>query len=107
MQCSEAAITIVVALIGSGIWNFILQIVGYHHTKQNSSQKMLLGLAHDRLYKLLDDYLIRGYITPDELENLEYLYKPYRALGGNGTCERMYEQVNLLPHKKEEDNGNE
>ena len=99
---SDAVVTIIVALLGSGIWNFILQMVGFYHTKQSSSQKMLLGLAHDRLYSLLDEYLIRGYITTDELENLEYLYKPYRELGGNGTCERMYEQVTLLPHKKEE-----
>lgn len=63
-----------------------------------AEKKMLLGLGRDRLYEKLEACLARGYTTADELENIEALYVPYRELGGNGTCERMYERVNALPH---------
>lgn len=98
-------VPIIVALLGSGIWSAMFDYLKIKNNKVCTEKKMLLGLAHDRLYNLLDAYLRRGYITVDELENVEYLYKPYREMGGNGTCERMYEQANLLPHKKEEDDG--
>ena len=40
---------------------------------------------------------ILGY-TKDEYENLyEYLYKPYSALGGNGSAKKVMEEVNKLP----------
>lgn len=43
-------------------------------------------------------YIEQEYITKDEFENLyEYLYKPYRTLGGNGSAERVMEEVQKLP----------
>lgn len=95
---SDKILTIIIALIGSGVWTCILDIVKIHNNRMTTEKRMLLGLGHDRLYENLDAILKRGYTTVDELENVEYLYKPYRELGGNGTCERMYEQVNTLPH---------
>lgn len=43
-------------------------------------------------------YINRGYITPDEYENLyDYLYKPYEKLGGNGSAKRLMNKVEKLP----------
>lgn len=52
---------------------------------------MLLGLAHDRIIDKGLYYLERGdWITEDEWDNLnEWLYKPYSALGGNGSAEKI------------------
>lgn len=37
--------------------------------------------------------------TQDEFENLyKYLYKPYKDCGGNGSAERIMEQVKKLPY---------
>ena len=93
-------VPIIVALLGSSLWAGFIDAIKTKRKKLTTEQRMLLGLAHDSLYTKLDYYLQRGYINVDELENLEYLYKPYKELGGNGTCERMFEQVNKLPHKK-------
>lgn len=42
-------------------------------------------------------YIERGWITKDEYENLsDYLYEPYKALGGNGSAKRVMEGVNRL-----------
>ena len=47
-------------------------------------------------------YIKRKSITKDEYENLhEYLYKPYAALGGNGTAKRIMAEVERLPLHKE------
>ena len=43
-------------------------------------------------------YIQRGGITKDEYENLyDYIYLPYKALGGNGTAEKVMEDVKNLP----------
>ena len=48
-------------------------------------------------------YLDRGYITRDEYENLyQYLYKPYKKVGGNGSAEHIMNQVDKLPIGKGE-----
>ena len=45
-------------------------------------------------YRLIE----RGYITRDEYENLyDYLYKPYEAMGGNGSAKQVMEHVKKLP----------
>ena len=46
----------------------------------------------------------RGYITKDEYENLhDYLYLPYKKLGGNGTAEKIMKEVDRLSLKDKED----
>lgn len=62
--------------------------------------KVLRGLAHDRIITLGEQYLARGDITKDEYENLhDYLFVPYKNLGGNGTAEKMMKEVEKLPMK--------
>ena len=62
---------------------------------------MLLGLGHDRICKLAQDYIDRGEITRDEYENLvDYLFIPYKLLGGNGTAETMINEINKLKIKE-------
>lgn len=36
--------------------------------------------------------LEQGWISIDDLENLEYLWRGYRELGGNGTGETLYKK---------------
>lgn len=96
-------IPVIVALLGSGIWVALFDYLKSRNNKMTVEKKMLLGLGHDRLYQQMDDILKKGEVTVDQLENIEYLYHPYRDLGGNGTCERMYEAINILPHKKDGD----
>ena len=59
---------------------------------------MLIGLGHDRVMYLGMKYIERGNITHSEYENLvEYLYKPYEMMGGNGSAARVIEEVKKLP----------
>lgn len=57
----------------------------------------LLAIMHDRLYQACNHYIQQGYIDTSGLKNLEYLYKSYHALGGNGTGTELYHRAQALP----------
>lgn len=95
----ETIITIVISVIASsGFWAFIQYLVN----RNDSSSKLLLGISHDRIMFLSRQYIERGYITPEEYENLiVYLYDPYIQRGGNGSVKHMVEdKVKQLPMRK-------
>lgn len=84
-------------LASSGLWAYITKRLD----KKDVKSEMLLGLGHDRIMYLGMSYIERGYVTSDEYENLyEYLYKPYEKMGGNGSAERVMNEVNKLPIHK-------
>jgi hypothetical protein len=62
----------------------------------------ILALLHDRLYATCSIFIARGWASLDDRENLECLYKPYKALGGNGTGEHLYHEVLKLPFSEKE-----
>lgn len=91
---AEHLITIIVAVFAStGFWQWLSQKTH----KKTDAEKMMLALGHDKIYYLCKKHLREGEITHDEYENLMYLYKPYKALGGNGTAEKMMKEVENLP----------
>lgn len=90
-------LTVVGAILASsGFWAFVMG----RREKKDAKSQLLLGLGHDRIIHLCMKYLERGWVTHDELEDLEkYLYKPYKDMGGNGTAKRLVEVVANLPIK--------
>ena len=80
----------------SGFWAFIQSRTG----NKSVQTQMLIGLGHDRIVYLGMKYIERGWVTKDELENLvDYLYKPYENMGGNGTAKKVVDDVKKLPIK--------
>lgn len=61
----------------------------------------MLAILHDRLYCECKRYLAQGHIDTDGLHNLEYIYKSYHALGGNGTGTELYNRAKGLPIKED------
>lgn len=93
-------------LASSGLWGVILYVLQRRDKKSEkgtAERKMLLALAHDRLYYLCEDILnsvntgTRAGVDIDEYENIRLLYDGYHNLGGNGTCERLYNEISALP----------
>lgn len=95
---AQVLTSVLIALISStGLWSYIAN----YRNKHDAKTRLLIGLAHDRIIYLGTTYIERGYITPDEYENLhDYLYAPYAENGGNGSAKRVMEQVKSLPIKK-------
>ena len=96
----ELIVTIVCSVIASsGFW----AVIQYLINKNDSSGKLLLGIAHDRIMWLGKSYLKRGYITVEEYENLvTYLYEPYLERGGNGSAKMIMEKVLKLEIRTDE-----
>lgn len=102
-------IALITALTSSGACSIILYVIQRHDLKKDKTSEasklqsdMLIGLGHDRIVYLGSSYIERGYITQDEYENLhDYLYKPYIALGGNGTAKKIMAEVEKLPLHKD------
>ena len=92
----EILIAIVSSIFASsGLWAFILA----KSNKKTSLEDGVKALLHDRIYSECEKRLKQEYISRDDYENLQYLYKPYKDLGGNGTCERLITELNKIPIK--------
>lgn len=103
----QAAITIVCAVFASsGLWAYLTarrERKDRKNDKKEAQNAMILGLGHDRIISLCEKYIDRGWIASDEYENLyEWLFKPYEALGGNGTAKRLMSIVDNLPSRNVE-----
>ena len=87
---------LIAVLGGSGVWELIKFEVEKHKKKLSDEQKLMLGIAHDRIWSLGGQYLRRKGITKSELDNLERIAVPYLSSGGNGTGEKIWNDVKEL-----------
>lgn len=88
---------IVSVFASSGFWAWLMA-----RQKTNTAERrMILGIGYRSICELCTIYIKRGYITRDEYADLKkYLYEPYREMGGDGTCERLMQEVDKLPIKE-------
>ncbi len=83
-------------LASSGAWTFIQK-----KTENNTAQnRLLMGLAYDKIMTIGIAYIQRGWVSKDEYEEyLKYLVEPYKEMGGNGVAERIAREVGGLPFR--------
>lgn len=99
--------TLIVSIVGAvfastGFWAFLTNLIQRKDNKESAESQMLKGLGHDRICYLGARYIKQGYITKDDYENLhDYLFVPYKKLGGNGTAEKIMKEIERLPLLKE------
>lgn len=93
-------LTIILAIFGcSGFWALVQAIVAHFLSKKSNENKALIGLLHDRIYALCNQYIEQDFVTANQYKNLMALYEPYKALGGNSTAAFLKEQVDKLERK--------
>lgn len=97
----ETILAIVLAIFASsGFWTFVKTLYENRVKKASAENRLLLGLAQDRIVHLGKSYIKRGDITKDEYETLhDALYVPYREMGGNGVAKRVMDEVEKLTIK--------
>lgn len=96
MTVEQVILTIVTAILASsGLWAFISSRLD----KNSSERELLVGIGHVELVFFGMQYIERGWITRDEYETLQELYKPYVKLGGNGSGTKIMHDVEKLPMK--------
>ena len=99
MTSQEIIVAIVAAIFAStGFWTFINNVYANKRERESVERKALKGLLHNELMKKCDEFVKQGFINVQDYEDLnEYIYLPYRDLGGNGTGERAWQELNKLP----------
>lgn len=97
----DVLVTVFVTVLASnGFWAVLQKKLDRNSTEK----KLLVGLAHDRIIYVGEEFIARGWITYDEYEDfMKYLYTPYTEYGGNGTAERISDEVKKLPLKTSND----
>lgn len=107
MSIGNIILTLVVAIIGSSALATVVQLlVQRHYSKKDKESeeletiKFVIGaLAHDSYFDDCRKLINKDVITEEELDNHNYLYKAYHALGLNGTGDRMHQIVLEKPVK--------
>lgn len=91
----DIIVTLAVAVFGStGFWSWVQA----RSKKKSAEARLLMGLAYSEIIRRSEAYIERGYIETDEYNELNrYLYQPYREMGGNGTAEKLINDVQKLP----------
>lgn len=96
MTVEQVILTIVTAILASsGLWAFISSRLD----KNSSERELLVGICHIELVFFGMQYIERGWITRDEYETLQELYRPYVKLGGNGSGTKIMHDIEQLPMK--------
>lgn len=94
MAVSQIILTIVTALLASsGLWAFL----GNRLERNSAERELLVGIGHIELVFFGMQFIERGWITRDEYETMQDLYKPYVKLGGNGSGTRIMQEIEKLP----------
>lgn len=97
MTWSQIIITIFTSVLASsGLWAFL----GSRLDRHTAEREMLLGIGHIELVFFGMQYIERGWITKDEYETMQDLYKPYKKLGGNGSGTKIMNEIEKLPLKE-------
>ena len=94
MTTTQVILTIITALLtSSGLWAFL----GSRLEKNSAERELIVGIAHIELVFFGMQFLERGWITRDEYETMQDLYRPYVKLGGNGSGRKIMKEIENLP----------
>ena len=98
---TELIIGLIVACMGSsGLTAIVLAVLQRRWAKADKMDAVVDGLkvlTVDRVRYLGRSYINAHSITLDDKENLEDMYRAYKALGGNGHLETVMDEVERLP----------
>jgi hypothetical protein len=95
---STQMITLIIAIVGStGMWQLLTEIYKAKRSKRTPLEDGILAELHKDIYDITERALTNKEISMDDWDNLEELYRPYKALGGNGKGEARYLECRDLP----------
>lgn len=90
----------VLAVVASNaaIIGFIQYLIDRHDKKKETPERLVLrALGEEKLGKKLRYWLHSDVRTADDWRIIENLYDGYKALGGNGEIEKLYEEASKIP----------
>jgi len=84
--------TICTSILAGVTW--VVRRLYIKREEESNEQRLIkegvVAILHDRLYQSCRHHISNEHISITELKNIEYLYRSYNALGGNGTGTEIY-----------------
>lgn len=104
----DILITVLVAVLSStGLWKYLetkrdklIKNERDELERDKNIKELIVCLTKAQICHTATLYIERGYISNNEADMLEQLFKPYHELGGNGSGEALYKQAMELPRKE-------
>ena len=98
---SDHFLAVILAVFASnGLWSFLGDYLRQKYGKKTMVERLVLGMAHDRLHFLCQKFIEKGGLTSEEFDTLRSIAEPYLEMGGNGSGKKLYEQASALPIEK-------
>ena len=92
------------SIIANCIYAILCMAVGYlwnklkyYDNKQKNTDEGLRALLKDRLISIYTEVKKDKYITFDQIDRANMIYKAYHGLGGNGTGTAIIEELREMP----------
>lgn len=70
-------------------------------------QMGLLAMLRDKIIQSCTYFIETGCIPMLVLENITKMHDSYKALGGNGLCDQLFQEIQQLPIKEQIKNEND
>lgn len=97
--------TILGLLVNIGVLKYVLVTLKNkfddYQTRAEARDDATKSLCRTEIISICHKAQKDGYIQYYNLENLTLLFKAYKALGGNGAAEKMYNKTISLPQVEE------
>ena len=71
--------------------------------KQDAVGLGVQALLRDRIIQTYNRYREKGYCPIYGLDNINQMYRQYKALGGNGTVTALVEELENMPRQEQEE----
>lgn len=94
--------TIIIAIISSGALSALVSgvftLIVNRKSKETAERKAMRLIMYRSIKQDAKTYIERGYVRPDELEDIVAYHNCYHGdLGGNGFLDSLMEKIKRLP----------
>ena len=94
-------VTTIISIVTTSLSGYLVWWLQQNKSKKDYTQEALKILLKSELKKEYIELMQKGYVTFEELENVNEVYEAYHNLKGNGTGTKMIEEIRNLPLKED------
>lgn len=91
-------ITILTLLVNCGVFKYLYNFLKEYKERDAARDDATRSLLRTEIINICHKAEEKGYLPIYNLENLNDMYRAYKALGGNGAIVELYNHVKNFPH---------
>lgn len=94
----EHWVAVLTFLVQCGVFKFLYSFVSEYRKRDKARDIAIRSLLRSEIINICHKAENKGFLPIYNLENLNDMYKAYKALGGNGAIEDLCNQIKKYPH---------